>query len=231
MPITVVTGPPGAGKTTIAGSLARRRPFGVHLITDEYYHWIVAGAIPPWMPEANQQNATVIQAISAAAARYSTGGFDVIVDGIIGPWFLEHFTAAASLGPGELRYVVLRPARFVALAAPWAEVAMATWSIPDPSPPCTPPSRTSADTKTTWSTPPPKTPPPRSERSSPASTPASSPSAPPTAPISNDSPVATAHRPLSSPRPSIAQWCTSSTATWGPARPHSPTGWPNPPKR
>ncbi len=38
----------------------------------------------------------------------------VIVDGIIGPWFLEIFHSA--LGKTQLQYVVLRPSREVALA-------------------------------------------------------------------------------------------------------------------
>jgi adenylate kinase family enzyme len=43
VPITVVTGPPGAGKTTISAALARSKQRGVHLPTDHWYHWIVTG--------------------------------------------------------------------------------------------------------------------------------------------------------------------------------------------
>ena len=41
------------------------------------------------MPESNEQNLIVIEAFLEAAKRYARGGYDVIVDGIVGPWFLE----------------------------------------------------------------------------------------------------------------------------------------------
>ena len=41
------------------------------------------------MPESNEQNLIVIEAFLEAVKRYARGGYDVIVDGIVGPWFLE----------------------------------------------------------------------------------------------------------------------------------------------
>lgn len=116
MPITVVTGPPGAGKTTISAALARSKQRGVHLPTDHWYHWIVTGYVLPWKPQANTQNTTVIEAIASSTARYSAGGYHVVVDGIIGPWFFERFIDAMGHPPAGVDYVVLRPARHVALA-------------------------------------------------------------------------------------------------------------------
>ncbi len=113
MPITVLTGPPGAGKTTVAARLARATTLGVHLVADECFHWITSGYVLPWSPSADRQNGTVLDAVAAAAARFAEGGYDVVVDGIVGPWFLGRFRRAA--GPGEHRYVVLRPALDVAV--------------------------------------------------------------------------------------------------------------------
>ena len=42
-------------------------------------------AIPPHLPESNEQNLIVIEAFLEAEKRYARGGYDVIVDGIIGP--------------------------------------------------------------------------------------------------------------------------------------------------
>ena len=61
----------------------------MHMHTDDFYHYLSKGAIPPHLPESNEQNLIVIEAFLEAAKRYARGGYDVIVDGIIGPWFLE----------------------------------------------------------------------------------------------------------------------------------------------
>lgn len=57
--------------------------------TDDFYHYLSKGAIPPHLPGSANQNLVVIEAFLAAAKRYAQDGYDVIVDGIIGPWFLE----------------------------------------------------------------------------------------------------------------------------------------------
>ena len=115
MPITIVTGPPGAGKTTVAAHLAAMSPLGVHIVGDDVFHWIVAGYVPPWMPDTSRQNGTVISAIAAAATQFVNRGYDVFVDGIIGPWFLPHWLQTAG-GDGPTHYLVLRPSRQVAFA-------------------------------------------------------------------------------------------------------------------
>jgi len=115
MPIVIVTGPPGAGKSTVSSSLAGSSELGVHLVGDQVLHWIVGGYVPPWMPGADRQNATVISTIARAAGELVSAGYDVFVDGIIGPWFLPQWLRAVGDG-GPTHYVVLRPSREVALA-------------------------------------------------------------------------------------------------------------------
>lgn len=49
----------------------------------------------------------MIQAAAAAAGRLTTGGYTVVYDGVIGPWFVETFCAAAGLD--SLHYAILLP--------------------------------------------------------------------------------------------------------------------------
>ncbi|EMI4187598.1 hypothetical protein AAFT40_002005, partial [Campylobacter jejuni] len=46
------------------------------------FYRFVGTAIPPHLPESNEQNLIVIEAFLEAAKRYARGGYDVIVDGV-----------------------------------------------------------------------------------------------------------------------------------------------------
>lgn len=108
--VTIVTGPAGAGKSTVARAVASSLDLAVHLHTDDFWTFIVAGGVLPYLPESDRQNHTVLEAIVAAAFAYAEGGYDVIADGVVGPWMLGHYTRAADAHSGiPLRYIVLRP--------------------------------------------------------------------------------------------------------------------------
>ena len=110
--IIVITGSPGTGKTTTASIVAKESNMdkSVHMHTDDFFHYLSKGAIPPHLPESNEQNLVVIEAFLEAAKRYARGGYDVIVDGIVGPWFLETWRALVR-EDYEVHYIVLRASK------------------------------------------------------------------------------------------------------------------------
>lgn len=110
--ILVLTGPPGAGKTTAAKPLASMPGSPkVHLHSDDFWHCIKHGAIQPWLAQAHQQNGVVMDVLAAAAAAYARGGYFVVLDGVIGPWFIDRFRDLNV----PMHYVILRPPLDVAV--------------------------------------------------------------------------------------------------------------------
>jgi dephospho-CoA kinase len=105
--LIVVTGPPGAGKSTVARVLTETFSPSALVTGDDFFGFVRAGWIEPWLPEAGRQNEVVLTAAAAAAGHLASGGYTVVYDGVVGPWFLPLFAAATGLA--ELGYVVLLP--------------------------------------------------------------------------------------------------------------------------
>jgi predicted ABC-type ATPase len=106
-PLLVITGPPGAGKSTVARIVADRLELSVLVDGDSFFAFLAQGAIAPWLAQADAQNAIVTQAAAAAAGRYAAGGYATVYDGVVGPWFLSTFAAATGLS--RLDYLILLP--------------------------------------------------------------------------------------------------------------------------
>lgn len=111
--LIVVTGPPGAGKTTVAKILSEMFEPSALVAGDEFFAFIHRGYVAPWTAPAQRQNETVIEAAAAAAGRLASGGYTVVYDGVIGPWFLDTFGSATGLD--SLHYVLLLPLEDVCL--------------------------------------------------------------------------------------------------------------------
>jgi 2-phosphoglycerate kinase len=105
--LLLITGPPGAGKSTVARAVVDRLDHGVLVEGDAFFAFLARGAIAPWLPESDAQNAAVTRAAAAATGRFVTEGYATVYDGVVGPWFLPTFLAASGLD--VLHYVILLP--------------------------------------------------------------------------------------------------------------------------
>lgn len=107
--IIIITGSSGTGKSTISSILAKESSLikSIHMHTDDFYNYLSKGAIPPYLPDSQEQNAIVIEAFLEATKCFARYGYDVIVDGIIGPWFITPWLKAIQEGY-EVHYFILR---------------------------------------------------------------------------------------------------------------------------
>ena len=105
--LIVVTGPPGAGKSTVARVVAGRFELSVIVSGDTFFTFVASGAIIPWLPESDAQNEVITLAAAAAAGQYASGGYTTLFDGVVGPKFLTRFMDATGLD--SMHYVVLMP--------------------------------------------------------------------------------------------------------------------------
>jgi predicted kinase len=107
----LVTGIPGAGKTTVARALARRFARGAHIEVDLLQQMIVSGGLWPDQPpheEAVRQLELRARHGAMLAASFVDAGFTAVLDDVIvGPDRLALYRAG--LGARALHLVVLAP--------------------------------------------------------------------------------------------------------------------------
>lgn len=106
--LIVVTGSPGAGKTTISAMLAEQNANSAHIEGDAFFAFLRNGYVSPWEPESQAQNEMVVDATVAAAGTYAASGKFTVLDGVFGPWFIDRLKAAAEgAGATEIHYGIL----------------------------------------------------------------------------------------------------------------------------
>jgi cytidylate kinase len=114
-PITLITGAPGCGKSTVSKMLAERSGRGVHIPSDIFYTF-PAHPVRPHLAASHSQNQAVIAAALHAAAAFARREYEVFLDGIFGPWFLPFIAAELAPSVPSIQYVVLRAPLETALA-------------------------------------------------------------------------------------------------------------------
>lgn len=125
MAITIISGTPGSGKTSLARLLSAGESRGVHIESDMFFRFL-AHRVDPSLPGADNQNSAVVRAYVAAALEYSAGEYEVYLDGVIGPWLLPLITSMAS----GIQYVLLHSPLEVVLARTQARTSQSS-ATPD----------------------------------------------------------------------------------------------------
>lgn len=91
----------------VSRAVAERFSPSVLVEGDAFFAFLASGRIEPWLPESQAQNEIVIRASAVSTGQFVRGGYETVYDGVLGPWSLPTFAAAARLE--SLHYVVLLP--------------------------------------------------------------------------------------------------------------------------
>ncbi|NBD24465.1 AAA family ATPase [Paenibacillus glycinis] len=106
----LISGPPGAGKSTTSRAIAERLGRSAMIDGDDIYHLVVSGNRSPW--ESPFHVGLMWRNIAALARHFADAGHDVVINYVIFRADIERFKA--ELGDGWLRRVTLK---FILLTA------------------------------------------------------------------------------------------------------------------
>lgn len=82
--IIIISGPPGAGKSSVSKALASKFPKSAYISVDKMRHMIIGGNIAPWEDTNGEQYKLIEKNFLSLTRNFLEEGFVVIIDDVIG---------------------------------------------------------------------------------------------------------------------------------------------------